>query len=117
MGFPSPAQDYIEGRPSLDELLRTREPSVFIVVMDSEAMQGAIHKGDLMVIDRALTARHGQIVIGIINGEHMCRRFNQVNSEVALTPDNPAYKPRYVLPGDELEVWGVVIGSVRRHEN
>lgn len=117
MSFPSPALDYQECRPSIDELLRTREPSVFIVVMDSEAMQPTIHKDDLMVIDRALTARHGQIVIGIINGEHMCRRFNQVNGEVALAPDNPTYKPRYVLPGDELEVWGVVIGSVRRHEN
>lgn len=116
MAFASPAADHMEKPISVDEMLRIREPSIFLFRMDSAAMSPTLNKGDLCVFDRAITPRSGQIVVAAVDGESMCRRYVVSQNDVSLVPDHPACKTRFVLPGDELFVVGVVIGSVRIHE-
>ena len=79
-------------------------------------MQGAgIFDGDVLVVSRARDARHGDIVIAAVNGDTFVKRFTRHGDQVVLCSENPKYPPHYILEGDELLIWGVVTGSVRRY--
>jgi len=114
--FPSPAADHIEAQISLDEVINIRAPHVYLVKISGESMQGAgIFDGDLAVVDRALEPAHDHIVVALLNNEPLCKRLFIRGKDVILLSENPKYPPRYVLEGDELAIWGVIIGSVRSH--
>ncbi|MBD1555156.1 LexA family protein [Pseudomonas typographi] len=116
-GFPSPATDHLEHAISLDELLNLRAPHIYLVRIEGESMVGAgIFDGDLVVVDRAIEPAHGHIVIAAINGEPLCKRLHRRGQEVALLSENRRFPPRYILDGDELQIWGVVTFSVRSHD-
>jgi DNA polymerase V len=71
-------------------------------------MTGAgILDGDVLVVSRALTGRHGDVVIAAINGETFVKRLSVGGDEVVLRSENPKYPPRYILEGDDLMIWGV----------
>ena len=115
-GFPSPAADHIEKEISLDELLGIRAPHVYLVRIDGDSMQGVgIYSGDLAVVDRAIEAGHGHVVVALLNNDPICKRLCLRGKSVVLQSENPKYPDRYVLEGDELTVWGVITYTVRSH--
>ena len=115
-GFPSPAQDHLEQTLSLDQLLDVDAPHTFLVRADGESMTGiGIFDGDVMVVNRAMPWRHRDIVIATINGDTFVKRLIQHGQQIVLQSENPKFAPRYIMEGDELVIWGVVMGSVRRH--
>ncbi|WP_052469418.1 LexA family protein [Pseudomonas massiliensis] len=116
-GFPSPATDHLERAISLDELLSLRAPHVYLARIEGDSMVGAgIFDGDLVIVDRAIEPSHGQVVIAAVNGEPVCKRLHRRSGEVALLSENRGYPPRYILDGDELQIWGVVTFSLRSHD-
>lgn len=117
-GFPSPAADHIEKHISLDELFDIRAPHVYLVKIEGDSMQGVgIYDGDLVIVDRSLEGKHGDIVIAALNTEPLCKRLHLRENAVILLSENPRYPARHVMEGDELVIWGVVKYSVRDHDN
>ncbi|SEB32921.1 translesion error-prone DNA polymerase V autoproteolytic subunit [Pseudomonas marginalis] len=117
-GLPSPAGDHLEKLISLNELFEIRAPHVYLAKILGDSMQGAgIFSGDLVIVDRGKTARHGDIVIAALNTESVCKRLYMRDDLVVLMAENPKFQPRYVMEGDELVIWGVVSYSVRDHEH
>lgn len=115
-GFPSPAADHLEKRISLDELLDVRAPHIYLVRVEGDSMIGAgIYPGDLVLVDRSIPPEPGHIVIAAVNCEPLCKRLAREGSQVVLRSENPRYPSRYLLEGEELEIWGVVTYSVRSH--
>lgn len=115
-GFPSPAADHIEKHISLDELFEIRAPHVYLAKIEGDSMEGAgIFCGDMVVVNRSLTAEHGDIVIAGLNAEPICKRLHIRDNTIILMSANTKYPPRYVMEGDELLIWGVVTYSVRDH--
>lgn len=115
-GFPSPAQDHLERHISLDELLNLRAPHVYLVEAGGRSLEGiGIFDGDLLIVDRAASAWSGAVVIAALNGEPIVKIFSRLDEQITLRSANPDFAPRYVLEGDDLEIWGVVLYSVRRH--
>lgn len=114
-GFPSPADDYLETKLDLNDLLIQDPPSTFMVRVSGDSMIGAgISSGDVLVVDRSLTPAHGQIVLVIVDGEFTVKRLHRRGTRVALIPENPAYQPIELHDGQELQVWGVVTGCVKQ---
>ena len=69
-GFPSPADDYIESKLDLNEHLIRRPAATFFVRVSGDSMQGVgIYSGDLLVVDRSLEPKDGDIAIAVVNGE------------------------------------------------
>ncbi|AOZ52673.1 error-prone repair protein UmuD [Chromobacterium vaccinii] len=114
-GFPSPADDYLDDSINLHEYLVEDPPATFIVRVRGDSMIGAgIDNGDLLVVDKGLTANHGDIVIAVLDGEFTVKRLHRIRGHCALIAENPAYPPIRLADGQELEVWGVVRGCVKR---
>jgi len=112
-GFPSPADDYMEEKLDLNEHLIQHPAATFFVRVEGDSMKGAgIHKGDILIVDRALEASNGKIVIAIINGEFTVKRIRkegiQGQETVYLEAENPRYPPIQIDPNWDFQVWGVV---------
>lgn len=108
-GFPSPAEDFLEQNLDLNEHLVQHPAATFFVRVDGDSMKGAgIHSGDILIVDRALEAANGKIVIAFINGEFTVKRFRKGAGKVFLDPENPQYQTIEVSPHSDFRVWGVV---------
>ena len=107
-GFPSPAQDYVEQRIDLNELLINHPSATYFVKAAGDSMiEGGISEGDLLVIDSSRKADHGDIVIAAVDGEFTVKKL-QLRPTVQLNPMNSAYSPIVVGSEDTLDVFGVV---------
>ncbi|GAB1366373.1 translesion error-prone DNA polymerase V autoproteolytic subunit [Candidatus Cloacimonadaceae bacterium] len=108
-GFPSPAQDYIEGKLDLNEHLIVHEASTFFVRVEGYSMQGAgILPDDILIVDRALEATHNRIVIAILDGELTVKRLHIEDSQYYLVPENEDYSPILIDEDMDFMIWGVV---------
>lgn len=117
-GFPSPAADYAEEGLDLNNFLVRNKPASFMFTVKGDSMINAgIVEGDKVIVDRSLNARSKDIVVAVVNGEYTIKRLHKNASKVELRPDNPAYQPIVLKEGSELEIWGVVVGVVRRYGN
>lgn len=115
-GFPSPADDYLDGEIDLSRLLIERPAATFLMRVAGESMSGAgILDGDYVVVDRSVEAQTGQVVVAALGGELTIKRLRRLkNGRAALQAENPEF-PAFVI-GEELptEIWGVVVGVVRK---
>jgi DNA polymerase V len=112
-GFPSPAEDYIEGRLDLNRHLIKHPAATFFVRVAGDSMIGAgIHPGDILVVDRALEPQDSNVVIAVIDGELTVKRISQRHGKLFLVPDNKAYEPLEIVEAMEFEVWGVVTSVI-----
>jgi DNA polymerase V len=114
-GFPSPADDYVEAFLDLNEHLIEHKDATFFVQATGDSMTGAgIQEGNLLVIDRALEARHGDIVIAVVDGELTVKRLEKRRGKIRLVAENPAYAPIEFKEGQELTIWGIVTSVIQR---
>ena len=77
-------------------------------------MSGAgIFDGDLLVVDRSLEAKSGDIVVAVLNGEFTIKRLRRNGASVELLPENPKFRKLTLHDGEELEIWGVVTNTIK----
>ena len=114
-GFPSPADDYIEDRLDLNELLVSNKSATFFLRVKGDSMVNAgIHHGDIIVVDRSLQPAHRSIVVAVVDGELTVKRLITVNGSAELHAENPKYLPIRLQEGQELTIWGVVTSAVHQ---
>lgn len=114
-GFPSPAADYAEQGLDINEYLISHQASTFIFTVVGDSMKNiGILDGDKVTVDRSIEPRHGHIVIAVVNQEYTIKRLHQRAGIVELRPENPAYRPIRFAELDELAIWGVVTGALRK---
>jgi DNA polymerase V len=114
-GFPSPADDYIEDRLDLNELLISNKSATFFLRVKGDSMINAgIHDGDIIVVDRSVQAMHRSIVVAVVDGELTVKRLLTYNGITELHAENPRYAPIRLQEGQELMIWGVVTSAVHQ---
>lgn len=108
-GFPSPAMDYLEERIDLNEIVIKHPLSTFIVESSGDSMISAfIPPKAKLVVDRSLTAKNGDIVLAVLNGEFTVKFLKKNDFKCWLIPANSKY-PEIEVNGEmEMQVWGVV---------
>ena len=108
-GFPSPADDFIEDRLDLNEFLIKHPAATFFVRVAGDSMlKAGIHSGDILIVDRALSATNNKIIIAVLNGELTVKRMQQRQHETYLVPENDAFQPIKITEAMDFEIWGVV---------
>lgn len=114
-GFPSPAADYEDKRLDINEYLVRNPVSTFFFAVEGDSMEGAeIFDGDILVVDKSVRPQHGHIVVAFVDGERLVKRLYRRAGQVALVAENPNYPTLTIQEGQELEVWGVVVGKFKR---
>ena len=112
--FSSTAQDYTEDFIDLNEYLVHNPLSTFVLRVNSLSMKNAgIDPDDQVLIDRSLTAGHGDIVLALIHNEFTLKRLMKEKQQRAQTKtwlkaENPDYPDIYLRDEEQLIIWGVV---------
>ena len=115
-GFPSPAEDFTELSISLDKHLIHNPISTFMAHANGNSMiKSGIHHGDILIIDRALNARDGDIIIAVLHGEFTVKQLSIVKDTLFLIPQNSQYSPVKILDDMDFEIWGIVTYSIGKH--
>ncbi len=114
-GFPSPAQDYIETGLDLNKALIRHKASTFYGRVVGDSMRDAgIDEGDIIVIDKSLDAREGDLVVCFVDGEFAIKYLRIENGKLLLYPANDKYAPIEVTNADDFRVWGVVTYTIKK---
>jgi len=108
-GFPSPAADYMEEEIDLNQYLRPRPSATFIIRVKGESMiEAHIPDGALLIVDRSIKPASNMIVLAVLNGELVLKRFIRNSSGIRLMPANSKYPPIPITEDMDFRVWGTV---------
>jgi len=113
-GFPSPAEDFVDGVLDLNDLIEHPAATFIVRVSGYSMTEAGIFDGDLLVVDRSLKPRSGQIVVAVTDGEMVVKRLKRKAGRWWLIPeaqDNSAF--RATAMGEGSEIWGVVKNVIR----
>jgi SOS regulatory protein LexA len=111
-GFPSPAEDSIEKRVSLDSMFQINSPSTFMFTVSGDSMIDlSICDGDMVVVKRCSSASDGDVVLACVDGEYTLKTLRKKSGRVFLEPANDKYP--IIIPERELTVFGIVTGVIR----
>lgn len=107
MGFPSPAQDFIEETLSLDRHLISKPSATFFMHAGATYLRDGIIQGALLIVDRSLRACDGSLLICSEEGELRIKRYRIHPTPHLISLENGQ---RERLPGDDEqgEVFGVI---------
>lgn len=112
-GFPSPADDHIEGKLDLNKHLIKHPAATFFVRVSGQSMlEAGIHTGDILVVDRSLEAVDGNVIVAALDGELTVKRLYQRCKTVRLLPANKNYQPIEITEQQSFEVWSVVTNVI-----
>ena len=108
-GFPSPATDYLENKLDLNEYLVKHPAATFIVKASGPSMiEAGISSGDLLIVDRSVTAKNDNIVIASIFGDLTVKKLKKKENSIFLLSANSDYPSIQVKEEMECFIWGVV---------
>ena len=112
-GFPSPADDHLEGSLDLnDHLIKHPSATFFVRVSGDSMIKAGIHHDDILVVDRSLEARNGKVIIAAVEGQLTVKRLQRGNGKTMLMPENDAYAPITVHDDNDMVIWGVVTNVI-----
>ena len=139
-GFPSPAQDYMNTFIDLNkELVRHPEATFYARVEGDSMVDAGVEDGDVLVVDKSLEPRDGDMAVCFIDGEFALKfiSFKEPSGEgfdeaahiakkpgvsydilphkkMWLLPANGKYPPIEVTDSNDFTVWGVVTYVIKK---
>jgi len=115
VGWPSPADDYVERPIDLNEYLIKNPAATYFVRVSGDSMIDAyIGDGAILVVDRSVEPKHKSIVVAAINGSYACKRL-LTKPKVCLASENSKYAPIFIKENEELEIAGVIIAAINTY--
>ena len=113
-GFGAAADDYMERGIDLNEqLIRNKPATFFMRVSGSSMINAGIYNGDIVIVDRSLKPQNGKIVIAVIDGEMLIRRYEKTMNSLRLIPETNKLSPIEVSEFMDFKIWGVVVYIIR----
>jgi DNA polymerase V len=77
------ARDHLD--ISLDQLLNIRSPGTYLVKVEGDSMEGAgIFSGDLLIVDKGIDAKAGQVIIGVVDQQPLVKYLAFVSCHAVL---------------------------------
>ena len=119
-GFPSPAADYAENDLSLNDYFVKNKDATFVIEARGDSMVDAgIYEGDILIIDRSIEPRRGDIVLAYLQGDFTLNKLEFVDGKPELHPQNSSGNYPIIHPGeyDDFQIEGVLVGSGRKYRN
>lgn len=113
-GFGSPGSDATVRRIDLNDILIKHQEATFFVRVEGNALLASgIADNDVVIVDRSITPYSGCIVMAVVEGEHILRRFLKDDKGSRLEADDPAIAPYTPSEDEPIVVWGVVTFTIK----
>lgn len=96
-----------------DMLIDTPSKTTLITVKGDSMIDAGIHEGDVAVIEKRMTANIGDIVVAIVDDEFTLKTLDKERGQFILRPANPAFP--IIRPHGKLEIFGVLVGLIRKY--
>jgi len=113
-GFESPAAEYTQLSLSLDQHLVAHPEATYLCFAEGDSMQGfGIFSGDMLIVSRAAQVNDGDIIVANLNGDFICKKIDLPRQQ--LVSAGKGYATYQLHEGEEFQVEGVVISSIRMH--
>lgn len=113
-GFPSPAEEELSDTMSMDEyLIKNKEATYMLKVSGESMIDAGIMPGDMVLVDRSLTAVDGNIVIAEVDNQWTIKYLRKKGKDVYLEPANKKFS--IIRPKEELKIAAVVKAVVRKY--
>jgi DNA polymerase V len=107
--FGAAADDHMERAIDLnDQLIRNKSATYFFRMKGDAMREAGIFDNDVLVVDRSLKLVDGKIIVAVLNGELLVRRFHKNFSSAYLIPENNRYKTINLAEFTDFVMWGVV---------
>lgn len=114
-GFPSPAADYMQQAIDLNrELVKHPAATFYGRVVGDSMIDAGVEEGDILVIDRALEAREGDMAVCFVDGEFTLKHIYHTGNGLRLVPANSRYPEIEVVEGVDFIMWGVVTYVIKK---
>ncbi len=115
-GFPSPADDHLEDTLDLNvHLIQNKDATFFVKAQGESMIDAGIYPGNILIVDRSITAKSGKIVIAVIDGEFTVKRLHKYGGKITLRAENPNFKDIHIDKDSELIIWGVVTSVINQY--
>jgi repressor LexA len=113
-GFPSPAEEELSDTMSLDQYLIKNKEATYMLKVSGDSMKDAgIMPGDMVLVDRSVTAVDGDIVIAEVDKQWTVKYLRKTGKTVYLEPANKRFSNIY--PKEELKIAAVVKAVIRKY--
>ena len=114
-GFPSPATDYMTQAIDLNkELVKHPAATFYGRVVGDSMIDAGVDEGDILVIDKALEAKDGDMAVCFVDGEFTLKYLSIKEDEIVLKPANPKYPEIVITEGVDFKMWGVVTYIIKK---
>lgn len=90
------------------ELIRNKHATYFFRMRGDAMQEAGIFDNDVLIVDRSVKPVNGKIILAVLNGELLVRRFHKNFSSAFLIPENSRYKNINLSEFTDFTVWGVV---------
>jgi repressor LexA len=115
-GSPLLAEENYAGTLHMDSAMMPSQGTVFALVVTGTSMiEDGIMDGDYVFVRQQASARTGDTIVALVDGEATCKRFYKEDGRVKLEPANSSMQPIYVDSTRAFEIVGVVVGVYRRY--
>ncbi len=112
-GFPSPAEDYMELDINLNTYLIKNPISSFFLRVSGNSMNNTgIYNNDLLIVDRSINPKSGDVVVAILDGDFTLKRFIKDNKKYYLKADKEDYPVIDLNEYTDVIIWGVATYSI-----
>ncbi|MBF0621022.1 MAG: translesion error-prone DNA polymerase V autoproteolytic subunit [Magnetococcales bacterium] len=112
-GFPSPADDFVEGRLDISRHLIRNPSATFFVRVEGCSMSGmGVQNGDILVVDRSIDPADGMVVVAALEGSLAVKIVRRAGDTVWLESAHKDYPPIRIAREDALTIWGVVTNAI-----
>ncbi len=106
-GFPSPADDFLEGTLDFNELLIKKPAATYCLRVSGHSMVGAgIHHRDYVIVDRSQKPEHDRVVVVAINGDFTLKRLILKGEQCFLASENQGFPLIPIQNDQELQIFG-----------
>lgn len=113
-GFPSPAEEELADTMTLDDYLIEHKEKTFLLRVNGDSMiEAGILPEDLVLVERGITPKDGDIVIAEIDSGWTMKYFEKNGNCVRLIPANKKYQP--IIPQEQLTIAAVVKAVIRKY--
>lgn len=96
------------------QLIKHPQATYMLRVRGESMRDAGIFDNDVVMVDRAITPRSGQVVVAVVDGEFVCKTLYQRAGRIKLKAANVTFPDLIPKEGQTLEIWGVVVAAIKQ---